>query len=489
MNLVYKVDVLKDNSFHNVGDIMNNVFTEHMKINIMDNKKSKTIVFVVNDIVKLTYNKTELMKRIQHNGGSIYKSTRKQKKLKTKKRSKKRSMKMSMKRSKSKMNKIGGGKTTNLILGFIAFFITDFIVEIQWVHHTLDTIPRKEFHNVDIFKYGDEVKTLIEKVDSIDLESNMTDIEIEKQITRMLDTKGQSLSLLDINSRENRNNITERSLNSSVSNTETDTFRPAFVEIDLSNKGPTSKLVDIMEKLPKKIKSYVYFSSETSGYTIPCEWKIENSGEIEVKLLNQTKGKGDTRFRNFPGMKEIDNIVKETYKQHIHIMRRTKLLTEKETMGFGEMVLLNTSPTSTKWFDSSKDVFHQDGMSLNTNQMNDISRSLSVDYVKRQKRMKEKNIKLSRPTEYDSVMTMTYSKGVLDANYRFINNTGNEIDINKTNESGFTRIFDQSRGVHHSAKQFSRLDTNTTARNILVTQIMPNTDGNFYRKKNHYINR
>ena len=483
MEILYSVEVLKEDVSDKYHNIMKQVFTKDMNIRIFDNRKENTLVILINDILKMTFHKTKLMKRIQNQSGKgISRNvTRKKPKSKTNTKSKTK--------SKSKFNKIGGGKLKHLILGVIVFFATDMLVEIQWVHDALDIIPPNEFHNADIFKYNTDLKPLLEKVDTINLIANMTTSEIQKQLKIITNSKGKSLSLTSTNgstnnkNKERTNSKLDVFRNNKIINY-SEEYRPAFIEVDLSKEGPTSKLIHLMENLPKQMKSYIYFGSDSAGYHVGCNWKLNESDEVEVELYDVM---GDTRFRTFPKMKQIDDIIKKTYQQQIHIMRKTNILSKEETHGFGKLVIVNTSPITTKTFNNNTDYFHQDGMQLHTHL--DNSTIKFGDYNVRKSLIEKSNIKMTRPTTFDNIMTMTYSKGVVDAKYRSMNTKGNTTNIKTTNQSGFTRIYDQSRGIEHSAKRFSRFDTDMTTRNIAILQIMPNTEGNFYVKDNEYIKR
>lgn len=483
MSLVYSIEIIDNDTSKTFNDILEKVFTKQMEINIMVLKKN-AIVFLINRFFKLSLNTTKLIKIKKQNARGRDKSnknTRKNRQFskcnKTKKSTK----------SRSKFNKLGGGKIKNLILGVLAFFITDLFVEIQWVHNSLDIIPSNNFHNANVFEYNPNLKQLLENVDTIDLNSNMSPLDIQRQMSMILNSKGNTLSLSKMNMNNintNKKNNHSHSLNHQLSSEQ---FRPVFMEIDLSKEGPTSKLIDLMENLPKKIKPYIRLGSDPSGYKVFCEWFINDSNEISIKMYNTSPDKGDQRFRNLPNMKQIDDITKKSFEQQIHIMKQTKLLTKEETHGFGELLLANLFPVSTKSFNSNTDYFHQNTMSLNAYLKNNLL-NFASDYPMRKSIIRQKNIKLSRPTIYDSIMTMTYSKDVIDANYRISNNTGIIKNINTSNKSGFTRIYDQSRGIQHSAKRHSRFDTTTTSRNIAIMFIMPNIENNFY-KKNYYIER
>lgn len=483
MNIIYSIELSKNNTYNTIHEIINNVFTKHMDIKLIDTKN--TIIFLINGFFRLTLNKTKLMMKIQKQNasGHIKKSntnnTRKHKRLNNViNRNRNRT------KTKNRFNKIGGGKIKNLILGVLVFFITDFFVEIQWIHSSLDTIPSSEFHTADIFKYNPDLKHLLENVDTIHLNSNMTYLDIQNHTSLLLNSKGTSLSLSHTN---NLNNITKTNNYSINSILNTEEYRPAFIEIDLSKQGPTSKLIDIMENLPKKIKPYISLGPDSTGYKVFCEWKINNSDIFNIKIYNTIQDNGDTRFRNLPDMKQLNDIIKKSFEQQINIMRKTKMLSNEETYGFGELILANLFPVSTKSFDSNTDYFHQNRMSLNTHLKNNMLK-FSGDFPYRKSILKQKNIKLSRPTNFDSIMTMTYSKDVIDANYRILNNTGKITNIKSSNKSGFTRIYDQSKGVEHSAKRHSRFDINTTSRNIVIMFVMPNNENNFYKKK-YFIER
>lgn len=487
MKIIYNIEVSHNDGSKTVYDIIKKVFTKHMDVKI--DMKKNTIMFLINNFFKLNINKNKIIDQIQNQNASSRKkintnTTRKHRQVNMNK-TKKKSMNM----NKTKFNKIGGGKVKNLILGALAFFITDFFVEIQWVHNSLEIIPSNEFHTADVFQYNPNLKPMLENVDTIDLNSNMTSLDIQKQLSLLLNSKGNSLSLKHTNhlnrSLSKTNNFSLSSKMNTVTNS--DTFRPAFLEIDLSKEGPTSKLIDLMENLPKKIKSYISFGPDTTGYKVFCEWKINDSNEFIIKLYNTRDNKNDIRLRNLPEMKQINDIIKKSFEQQIQIMKKTNILSNEETHGFGELILANLFPVSTKSFNNSTDFFHQNGMSLETHLKNNII-DYSGFYSLRKSVLKQKNIKLLRPTKFDSIMTMTYSKDILDANYRISNNTGKITDIKSSSKSGFTRIYDQSRGIEHSAKRHSRFDINTSSRNVAIMFIMPNNENNFY-KKNHYIER
>ena len=472
-NQFYTINIAKDYKLDNYNDVLTNVFTKHMKVNIIDNKEKNSVTISVNDIINIVFNKTKIMKRI--NGG---RNTRKNsKKIKTKSKKSVKTKRRTKRRTKSyKHKKVGGGKIKKLVLGFISVYLTDLLIEFQFVHNQLDNIPLDEFHNADIFKYNLDVKALIENVDTVDLNSNMSSLEIEKQMKTFLNEKGKSLTLKGI---ENESKMTV-TCNDELSVSSSDDYRAAFVEIDLSNKGPTSKLIDVMEKLPQVIRPYVVIGRNFgSGYTINSEWKINDDGEIDVQLFNSTI---DKRFRNFPNMEQINDLVSETYKQQINIMRKTNLLGKHETSGFGSMVLSNAPPISTSLFNKETDRFHQDDMYLESLNFREN------DYLRRKKIIDDYDIKLARPTITDSIMTMTYPKGVSGANFRILDNE-NIQNIKSYDGEGYTRMMDQRLGVEHSAIRGSRYDTSRTTRKFLLLQIMPNMEGNFKVDSDYFVQR
>ena len=110
-NQFYTINIAKDYKLDNYNDVLTNVFTKHMKVNIIDNKEKNSVTISVNDIINIVFNKTKIIKRI--NGG---RNTRKNsKKIKTKFKKSVKTKRRTKRRTKSsKHKKVGGGKIKKL---------------------------------------------------------------------------------------------------------------------------------------------------------------------------------------------------------------------------------------------------------------------------------------------------------------------------------------------------------------------------------------
>lgn len=170
-------------------------------------------------------------------------------------------------------------------------------------------------------------------------------------------------------------------------------------------------------------------------------------------------------------------------------MRKTNLLKENETNGFGNLIMINFGIIP-GIVPAMKDLWHQDGIGriISTSETSERRIYNSPGLYERATGKIPQNTTMSRSIVFDQIVTFTYEADVEETNVRIAYNLKDgepkKIPITTTPRQSHTLMLNQDQGrVQHLARQipFYKLPAE---RNTLIGNFLPNQNNQFLKDPN-----